>query len=235
MVKIALVDDEGYYLEKEKKITELFFSSKGIDCEIQTFQNSEWFIMGLEEERYDLYVLDVEMPGKNGLEAAKSIRRHYPDPVIIFVTNFVEYAVDAYEVNTYRYIPKELLEKKLPETYETLLSQLLEREENYYIIEVKNSLEKISSRKIQYLKKEGKYTVLVHQGQESRVRKALTAVVEELNAREFIMIDKSYAVNIRHVMSLKDQRIRMRDGTLLPVGAPRLQEVKRKITDFWRG
>lgn len=51
------------------------------------------------------------MPGENGIEAAREIRRFYPDPIIMFITNFVDYAIEAYEVNTYRYIPKECLKE----------------------------------------------------------------------------------------------------------------------------
>ena len=56
------------------------------------------------------------------------------DPVFIFVTNHVDYAVDAYEVNTYRYIPKGVLTEKLPQALGTLLPSLQLKEEQYYII-----------------------------------------------------------------------------------------------------
>ena len=72
----------------------------------------EWFLLGLNEEKFDMYILDIRMPGENGIEAAREIRRLYPDPVIIFITNFVDYAIEAYEVNTYRYIPQRVSERK---------------------------------------------------------------------------------------------------------------------------
>ena len=46
------------------------------------------------------------MPGENGIEAAREIRRLYPDPVIIFITNFVDYAIEAYEVTPIVISPK---------------------------------------------------------------------------------------------------------------------------------
>ena len=48
----------------------------------------------------------------DGIEAAKRIRAEYPEPIIIFATNYPEYAIDAYEVNTWRYIQKKKLKKK---------------------------------------------------------------------------------------------------------------------------
>lgn len=113
MISIAIVDDEQMYLDKEKRITEEYFRRKGQECRIELFQDAEWLLCELEEKKFDIYVLDVEMPGRNGLDAARGIRMLYPDPVIIFATNFIDYAVEAYEVNTYRYIPKEVLVDKL--------------------------------------------------------------------------------------------------------------------------
>ena len=55
------------------------------------------------------------MPVKNGIEVAKEIRKLYPEPVIIYVTNHLNYAVEAYEVNTYRYIAKESKKRRLYE------------------------------------------------------------------------------------------------------------------------
>ena len=234
MISIAIVDDELMYLEKEKRITEEYFQKKGQDCHVELFQDPVWMMGGLEEEHFDIYVLDVEMPEKSGLDVARKIRQFYPDPVIISVTNYMDYAVDAYEVNTYRYIPKGVLADKLIAAYDTLLPKLLEREEKYYVIEKKGNIEKVSYDSIYYLKKDGRYTVLVHKHGESRVRKSLNLLFQELNSPEFLYIEKGYIVNIRHVMSMKNHILHMRDGAMLPVGIPRVGEVKRKIAEYWR-
>ena len=65
MIKIAILDDEEEALEKEEQITRQYFHSKKVECEITLYQSSEWFLLGLKEEKFDLYILDAEMPGKN--------------------------------------------------------------------------------------------------------------------------------------------------------------------------
>ncbi|MDO4338233.1 MAG: LytTR family DNA-binding domain-containing protein [Eubacteriales bacterium] len=233
MVRILILDDDKFYLEKAKKLTEDYFTKKGIPCRVDTYQSAEWVIAGLKEEFYDLYILDVEMEGKNGIEVAKEIRRLYPEPVIIFITNYVDYAVEAYEVNTYRYIPKEVMDKKLVAAYETIIPSILEKEEQYYIIEKKGEVEKIAYSDIFYIKKEGKYVVFVHKRGESKVRKPLTTVLQELTSKEFVLIDKGYAANIRHIMKMKSRELYMRDGIILAVGETRFGSVKKAILDFW--
>ena len=161
MIRIMILDDDEMYLKKEKDITEQYFAEKNVDCTVTIYQNVEWFLLGLNEEKFDMYILDIRMPGENGIEAAREIRRLYPDPVIIFITNFVDYAIEAYEVNTYRYIPKECLKEKLPQAYDALLPGIMEKEERYYIINKRNEVEKLAYSDIFYMKKEGKYVIKV--------------------------------------------------------------------------
>lgn len=94
-------------------------------------------------------------------------------------------------------------------------------------------MEKIAYSNIFYLKKEGKYVVFVHRHGESKVRKAISTVMDELNSEEFLAVDKSYVANIRHVMKLNSHDLYMRDGTILPVGAARFGNVKQAILEFW--
>lgn len=84
MIRIMILDDDEMYLKKEKDITEQYFAEKNVDCTVTIYQNVEWFLLGLNEEKFDMYILDIRMPGENGIEAAREIRRLYPDPVIIF-------------------------------------------------------------------------------------------------------------------------------------------------------
>ena len=156
MIRIAILDDEKADLEKEEQITRQYFYNRQAESEIATYQSVEWFLLGLTEEQFDIYILDAEMPVKNGIEVAKEIRKLYPEPVIIYVTNHLNYAVEAYEVNTYRYIAKDTMEKGLNAAYETLLPILLAKEERYYIVKKRSELEKIAYSDIFYVKKEGK-------------------------------------------------------------------------------
>ena len=51
MIRIMILDDDEMYLKKEKEITEHYFAEKNIDCTVTTYQNVEWFLLGLKEEK----------------------------------------------------------------------------------------------------------------------------------------------------------------------------------------
>lgn len=234
MITVAILEDEEKYLDKEEKIIEEYFKKKMIDCQVMPYQNAEWFLLGLKDELFDLYILDVEMPYMNGIEVAKKIRKLYPDPVIIFITNYLDYAIEAYEVDTYRYIPKEVMDKKLPQALDALMPSIIRREEQYYVAQKRGEVEKLAYSDIYYMKKEGKYVVIVHSRGETRIRESLAAVYNALGAEEFIVVDKSYVVNIRHIMKLKGLDLIMRDEMAIPVSNARQQQVKKELMKYWR-
>ena len=54
MIRIMILDDDEMYLKKEKDITEQYFAEKNVDCTVTIYQNVEWFLLGLNEEKFDL-------------------------------------------------------------------------------------------------------------------------------------------------------------------------------------
>ncbi len=235
MINIAIVDDNRVDLNEEVQITEEYFRKKGLLCRVEPFEDPDWMIRGLKEEQYDIYIMDIRMEKMDGIEAAKRIRAEYPEPIIIFATNYQEYAIEAYEVNTWRYIQKRKLKEKLTEAYDALLPRLLEQENEVYVIEKKSNVEKIFYDDIYYMEKDERYTVIhCRNGQKKRVRKAIGDVYQELATEEFIRLSKGFIVNLRHVMSMQDHCILLRNGETVVVGASKLTEVRKRIASYWR-
>lgn len=235
MINIAIVDDNRVDLNEEVQITEEYFRKKGLLCRVEPFEDPDWMIRGLKEEQYDIYIMDIRMEKMDGIEAAKRIRAEYPEPIIIFATNYQEYAIEAYKVNTWRYIQKRKLKEKLTEAYDALMPRLLEQENEVYVIEKKSNVEKIFYDDIYYMEKDERYTVIhCRNGQKKRVRKAIGDVYQELATEEFIRLSKGFIVNLRHVMSMQDHCILLRNGETVVVGASKLTEVRKRIASYWR-
>lgn len=235
MLNIAVLDDQGEYVKQIGRLTAESMQNLGISYTFKKYIKVSELVSDLREKEYfDIYLLDVEMPEMTGIEVARMIRKECWGPAIIYITNHVEYAVEAFEVNAYRYIPKSMLEEKLPEAFTALISQMEREEEEVYRIKKGCQFERIPYKEIYYLKKEDKYVQIIHKRGESRVRKTLSQVRDELGSSQFIMIDRSYVVNILHIMSLKNQQILLRDGSMLPVSKPRLLQVKKEILEYWR-
>jgi len=120
----------------------------------------------------------------------------------------------------------------LPKAYQMLSTDKWQARQRVYVVTTNSRVEKIPYREIYYLKKEGKYVLIVHQRGTSKVRKTLQDVVDELNANHFRIIERGFAVNMYHVMSFKDHQILVRDGSYLPVGKQRIQMVRKAIMEM---
>ena len=236
MYRVAIIDDNDMDRCLIETLSYEYFRKKEYEYEIKSFERSEHAIMELQEGGYyDVFLLDMDMPDKTGLQVAKEIRQYYNEPIIVYVTNHVEYAIQAFEVNAFRYIPKALLREKLPEAYDVLLPKIDALDQRAYIVDSIYGLEKILYRNIFYISKDGKYITIVHRNGKSRVRTSLQKIYEELASKEFIFIDKSYIANIEHVTSCQRGELFMRSGDVLPISRPRYQEVRKAIADYWRG
>ena len=236
MLKIAVLDDQELYVNKIDEITKKAMLELGIVYELFKYTSTEEFLYDLGEDiKFDIYLVDVELQTTSGLEVARKIREKYYDSAIIYVTNYIEYAVEGYEVNAYRYIPKTILEEKLPEAYAAVYVNIENKKKNFYIIENNHRMERIAYEDIFYVKKDQKYILIVHKHGVSRERKTIAEFIESVQSLDtFVVVDRSYIVNAFHIMTLKKQEIILRNGETIPVSRPKLSYVKQEIMRIWR-
>lgn len=118
MLRIAMCDENASFLFELRKMT-LKISrqiSPTLAVEIVTFSESAKLIESVQQgSRYDLIMLEWEMPVMDGEAIVKAIRQVDPDVLFVFITSNPEYVLNATRLMTFRYILKENLEKELPE------------------------------------------------------------------------------------------------------------------------
>lgn len=235
VIKIAICDDEEKSVALHEHIVRKCLKSEGIGCEITTYTQSRNLLYDITDDAffYDLILLDIEMPGISGMEIPQQIKGFLPNVRIIFVTSHTEYAIDAFELSIFRYVPKNNLEVKLTAAVIDA-AKLIELETGQeYTIQTSNRMEKIPYKDIFYIQRDGKNASIVSSAGTSKVRKSLQQVFDELDAPEFIFIDRGYIVNIVQIMKISDSIAVLKNGEQLPISRSHLQEVKRQINQFW--
>ena len=208
----------------------------GISHEIATYTQSSNLLSDIADDGffYDLILLDIEMPGVTGMEIAERIKPFLPNVKIIFVTSHIEYAIDAFELSIFRYVPKNNLNEKLVSAILDA-AKLIELETGReYVIQAAGRMEKIPHKDIFYIRRDGgKNSMIISNMGTSKVRKSLHQVFEELNTPDFIFIDRGYIVNIIQIMKISDGLAYLKNGEALPISRSHLQEVKQQINKFW--
>ena len=95
------------------------------------------------------------MPGMTGMELSEKIKPHLPNVKIIFITSHIEYAIDAFELSIFRYVPKSDLSNRLVSTVIDA-TKLIELEVGReYIIQAAGRMEKIPYKDIFYIQRDG--------------------------------------------------------------------------------
>lgn len=235
LIRIAICDDEERAIFLHKEIVKSSLQLCGIGYKIETYTHSTNLLYDIIEDDffYDLILLDIEMPDISGMEIPEKIKSFLPNVKIIFVTSHTEYAIDAFELSIFRYVPKSNLKNKLT-TAVIDAARLIELEaDQEYTIQTMNRMEKIPFREIYYIQRDGKNASIVSSMGTSKVRKSLQQVFDELDTSEFIFIDRGCIVNIIQIMRISGGMVMLKNGEQIPISRSHLQEVKQKINRFW--
>lgn len=236
MLYVAICDDDKEILKNLKEQVDDFLKKNNRLAEVTTYTQSEMLFYDIQEQKhFDLILSDIEMPKMNGMELAGYIKSYLPQVFIIFITSHLKYAIDAYELSIFRYIPKNMIMERLKPALQDVFSMIDLQASDFYKIETPSRVEKIPYKNILYIQREGKNAIIVQSdGAISKVRKSLSQVFDELVQEDFIYIERGTIVNLMHVMSVNDRTIKLTNGICLYPSHVKLEEIKCKLSKFWR-
>lgn len=235
MLRLAIIDDDRYMLEIIEGMVQDVGSLSVNFSVIEKFTDSEKVLQQIESgQDYHIYIIDIEMPNIDGMQLAGEIRKKQPGAYLIFLTFHEEYAIRGYEVRAYDYILKEAMEKRLILSLQKICREVEEYQGNVYLFRGIDSYEKIPYRDIYYIYKEQKNAVFVTRNGKKRIRKSLREISEELEADDFMKVDRGYIVNISHIMRMEGKELLLRNGSKVPVSRPHVSQAKAVLYDYWR-
>lgn len=233
--KAAIVDDSREYREKAAHVLQSIAEKceKVIEC--LHFSRAETLVYELDAEVYfDIYVLDIQMPGINGIDLARRIRERYPDVCIIFVTSYSRFALESYEIDAYQYILKDKLAERLPRVMEKFFRKTAEETAaDYYIISTNNKLERFRFKDIIQIYRNGKYAVFVTKERTYKQRMSLNDAYKALPEGDFVFIERGIIVNIPHISGMDKSKITLSNSEVLTASRAYLKKVKEEITRYW--
>lgn len=120
-VKIMICDDDRAVQAIMKKKIGRFCADDQIACQILCCDSGEEVLVLKPEP--DILFLDIQMPGRNGMEIAEELRKQHKDVILIFMTALSEYVYEAFDVGALHYLVKPFRDEKLREVFERALQQ----------------------------------------------------------------------------------------------------------------
>lgn len=232
-MRIAIAEDEQLYAEQLQMHLRHFAQESGEPIEVQRFVNGAELV-----ERYrgnwDVLLLDVDMPGMNGLDAARSIRLFDPDVLILFITNLAQYAIRGYEVNALDYLLKPVSYYDLSMKMNAALRILRRNEEQFLLIAQDGGVTRLAISRLYYVEAFG-HQLHYHTAQGKLVSttvKTLSALEKETET--FFRCHKGYLVNLRYVDEVRGSTLVVA-GEELPVSRNRKKALLQALLEFAKG
>jgi DNA-binding LytR/AlgR family response regulator len=205
-MNVLICDDDQYVRKMLEKIT----SENKLVSNIFVVEDGLEAVKVAGNKKIDIALLDIDMPNLDGIEAARIISTVYPEVRIVFITAYMEYAVDSFCVHPYDYLLKPIDISKFKEVLNELLLivpryiKSKDNEVNKLTIKEGNQIYIISFDDIIYLEKNNR-EVLVHTTKEIfTLNKTLTDLESNFLNKNFIRTHQSFIVN-----KTKIKRIRL--------------------------
>lgn len=241
MFKIAICDDEKEMLERMERLLVRYEKDREeTEILVKPFRSSFLLEQNIEEgARYDLYILDMVMPERTGIEIGKAIRKYDEDAGIIYLTSSPDFALDAYGVLAQRYLLKPIQEEKVYEALDYALSHKA-MHQKFFVMKTPEGTVRINYNDIDYVESVSR-TMQVHLDDGSAItsiclRKSFEDGVRELlDDGGYVQIHKSYLVNIAKIKRLQQGNLEMESGKELPISKNRQTEVKRIYLKYMTG
>lgn len=217
-VYIAVCDDRAETLDAMASLLFDWEAERQFSLHRKLFSSALELLEAARRERFTLYLLDVMMPGMNGLEAAREIRRFDDAAEIVFLSTSPGFAYESYGVRALNYLLKPVEREKLF----GLLDQLCLREEKTaeaLTLKTSTTIVRVPYSHISYVEVIGKHVYFhLTDGNVREVAGALKDFEAELLRRpEFMRVHRSYIVNMFQVEELSSAGLRTFQGESLPV------------------
>lgn len=166
----------------------------------------------LQEQPADILLLDIQMPGMNGLELTKNLGNHRP--VIIFTTSLKEYAVEAFELNVADYLVKPVTPSRFIQAIDrarTIIESNKEEvklnNDEFIFIRDSNIVKRLNVDDILFAEAMGDYVKLHTPQKFFAVHATLKSVEERLPEHQFIRVHRSYIVALHKIDTIQDGAI----------------------------
>lgn len=235
MVKIAFCDDELTVLYEIRELLDQYRMEYHQEMECSFYNSSLDLLAEIERGVCpDILVLDVIMPGENGISVAKEIRQHDNAVKIIFLTSSAEFAVESYTVGAYFYLIKPICEESFFKLLNSVISECEKMQQQSLILRCKGGITQIHLEKLVYCEVIGR-TLLFHMED----GKALESVgsMEELcrkllSFKNFLRPHRSFLINMEYIQNVSYRAITLDNQVEIPIPHGKCTEIKNKYLEY---
>ena len=226
-MKFAICDDDPKDLETIQKFLLRFDPF----AEYTVFSSANQLLEAYKSDYFDIVLLDIEMRGIDGFQAAQALNKLSKIPFIIFITYSGAYTIQGYEV-AYRYLMKPLEYDKF---IQAISSAMRKAAQKNILIQKKSETIILSIQDIMYIDIFN-YLIIFHTRDGAyEERMTLKKLEKDLKGNDFVRPHNSYLVNMKFINYIHDNYIVLMNEAKIPISRNRRKAFDAALIDFLRG
>lgn len=236
MLQIAICDDNMDELSNMVQLMKQYRESKHLDCEFAIFQNGFELVSSLEKgKQFDIYCLDIIMPGFTGIDAAKEIRSFDKNAPILFFTSSPEFALESYSVKAINYVLKPISKEKLFFAFDDILERIgAEKNEAAIVVKSNEGIQRILISNLVFAEVIGR-NVLYHllSGKVIECTESFSSACDNLmKYGQFIKTHRSYVVNMQYIDTIDNHQVTLQTLSRIPISQGKAREIKERYLAY---
>jgi DNA-binding LytR/AlgR family response regulator len=232
---VLVVDDEAPALAD----LALQLRSLSATGEVRTAAGGHEALRTLAERPFDAVFLDVRMPGIDGLELAKVLRRFEAPPAVVFVSAYETGAVGAFELKALDYLMKPVSRQRLSEALERVREAraALDAPRSDDVVPLptlRGGTRLVPRESILFLQADGDYVRVMCDDERFLVRGRLSDMAKRWRPHGFVQVHRGYVANLRRAVEVRPRvngtaTLAFPDGREIPVARRKVAELRREL------
>ncbi len=235
MIRIVLCDDNQAELNALDTMVRSHLDMKKEIYEIRSFSSGTALAFEIDDKGTgDLYILDIDMPGTDGIALALRIREAQPNAILFFYTSHIEYATEGYKVEARRYLLKGGNEDYITEALDYAIDKIQKTKNETIQLKHFHDTINLPIADIQYVQREGRALSIYTQTMGTiTTYESIKQLHYRINRPYFVFIDRGIFINIDYVRRTDHNTITLFNGTALGMSRNRSMDVKQAISKYW--
>lgn len=231
MISVAIVEDERESAELLRGYLEQAGKELGEHFTADLFADGMDFISDYRG-KYDLVLMDIEMPHLNGIAAAKKLRKLDERVTILFVTNMAQYAIKGYEVDALDFLIKPVTYYNFVAKLQKAVKQIGTRAHKRIFLLSEGEVRCVPVQDIRYVEVREHFLTYHLRGEDIVVRGQMDKAEAELAGYHFYRCYKCYLVNLDYVTSIGQNTVRV-GNDVINVSRTCKKDFMQTLADYW--